>query len=739
MAFDKAKTLQAAEKNLELGKIPAAIKEYAKIVENDPDDFTTLNMLGDLHVRVGQKEAAISNFARIAEHYHQQDFVLKAIAMYKKIDRLRPNDTETAHTLARLYAQQDLVVEARAHYLLVAEAYSRANETQKALEILRKIAGLDPQNTDIRIKLADAYLKEGMKQEAATVFAEAGERLLATGAFERALGLYGKCLEIDPTNLNALRGLLATHGERGTPDEAAELIAQASANDPDSAELLSMLVAAYVESEDPLAAERATTALVKKDSFAYLKFVDVARLYLKSDKIDDAVRVIDAIAQSMLAGGQGDQLLQLINEVLVVDADNVRALHLLISVYWHRRERTELISSLERLADASQAAGLEHDERFALTQLARLSPNDRYVSRLNDLGGPAEDAAAKALPAFDANPETIVFSEDQSVSISEPQFHQADNSTVSPDQTEESATDWAMSQSDAGSEFEIGFDAIHQQAQVESSQPDGPATSVDDQRSEARARELESVDFYIAQGYVDIAVDTLNLLESQFGPHPDIEDRREQIRSTLDSPAAGEDVPTCAIEESTVPETKFPGRVKAPFEIAATPPVSSNGSPAPAQSASGPIDPGLAEIFEEFRISEEADANANGDYETHYNLGLAYKEMDLLEEAVEEFQIAVGLAAPSDGTPRYLQCCNLLGHCFMQKKVPRLAVSWFNRGLTAPGHSQEEYQALRFDLGLAYEQIGEIDRALEIFTEIYGTNISYRGVKEKLHELQARI
>ncbi len=98
MAFDRAKTLRAAEKFLELGKIPAAIKEYCKIVADDPDDFTTLNMLGDLQVRVGDKEVAISSFARIAEHFHKQDFALKAIAMYKKIDRLRPHDPEIAYT-----------------------------------------------------------------------------------------------------------------------------------------------------------------------------------------------------------------------------------------------------------------------------------------------------------------------------------------------------------------------------------------------------------------------------------------------------------------------------------------------------------------------------------------------------------------------------------------------------------------------------------------------------------------
>jgi tetratricopeptide (TPR) repeat protein len=161
-------------------------------------------------------------------------------------------------------------------------------------------------------------------------------------------------------------------------------------------------------------------------------------------------------------------------------------------------------------------------------------------------------------------------------------------------------------------------------------------------------------------------------------------------------------------------------------------------TPVMARPAPGAIDPGLAEMFEEFRVLAEGEGGANGDYETHYNLGLAYKEMDLFEEALEEFQVAVGLTSAGDGTSRYLQCCNLLGHCFLQKGEPRLALRWFNKGLTAPGHSEDEYQALRYDLGSAYEQMGDIDHALEIFTEIYGVNISYRGVKEKVRDLQSR-
>src|SRR5688572_16592890 len=87
MPFEKAKVLKAAEKFLSQGKINPAIKEYRQITENDPDDLTALNMLGDLLARAGNKDEAVSCFTRIAEHYRDQEFRLKAIAMYKKIEK----------------------------------------------------------------------------------------------------------------------------------------------------------------------------------------------------------------------------------------------------------------------------------------------------------------------------------------------------------------------------------------------------------------------------------------------------------------------------------------------------------------------------------------------------------------------------------------------------------------------------------------------------------------------------
>src|SRR5688572_4397881 len=139
MAFDKAKVLKAAEKFLSQGKINAAIKEYRQIVDNDADDLTTLNMLGDLYVRSGKKEEAVRCFERIAEHYSAQEFNLKAIAMYKKIERIRTRDPIIANKLADLYATQGLVHDARAQYLAVADSYTRASANIQTRVVLQKL------------------------------------------------------------------------------------------------------------------------------------------------------------------------------------------------------------------------------------------------------------------------------------------------------------------------------------------------------------------------------------------------------------------------------------------------------------------------------------------------------------------------------------------------------------------------------------------------------------------------
>jgi tetratricopeptide (TPR) repeat protein len=121
------------------------------------------------------------------------------------------------------------------------------------------------------------------------------------------------------------------------------------------------------------------------------------------------------------------------------------------------------------------------------------------------------------------------------------------------------------------------------------------------------------------------------------------------------------------------------------------------------------------------------------DYDTRYNLGIAYKEMGLIDEAIAEFQIA------SKDSRRFLECCSMLGLCFVEKGMPKLALKWYQKGLETQGHAEEEYQGLRFDLAHAYEVMGEMDKALEIYYEIYGANANYRNVAKKIKEIQEQV
>jgi tetratricopeptide (TPR) repeat protein len=751
MAFDKAKVLKSAEKFLSQGKINAAIKEYRQIVDNDADDLTTLNMLGDLYVRSGKKEEAVSCFERIAEHYSAQEFNLKAIAMYKKIERLRTGDPIIALKLAELYAAQALVHDARAQYLVVVDAYTRAGDNRKALDILHKIADLDPNNTEIRLKLADGYLKENMRRESAAAFVQAANRLQQTAAHDKALDAYSKALQLVRDDRDALRGMLETHIARGTADEAAEVLERVVEGREDDNELVSMLARAYLEAEDAKGAERATSMLMTQDSANYTQFLPVTRLYLTQGETDETIRILSTIIERMLAGREERELLELVNQVLERNPDHVAALRMLVRIHWWQRDMDALRSSLERLAESAEASELVDEERYALTQLVRLAPDEqRYLDRLNLLGGLQEETAEDFSAPVEAENEVPQF---ETFAMVEEEFGQPApvvaeefETNAAPDSTFSDPTaSFADLNSDPTASFadlnddepavstdfqEVDFSIV---APAEVPAGTGPA---DEGRLETMMRqELESVDFYIAQGYADIAVDTLEMLERQFGPHPDIQSRREKLAERDTQPAMAE----------ASASFEFGGAE----ELAATPVHETIAFDADSAYASlagdggnnvgttTGIDSGLAELFEEFRVAEEGD-DVKEDFETHYNMGTAYKEMDLMDEAIQEFQTSATLVRAGDGTSRFLQCCNMLGHCFIQKGMPEAAVLWFKKGLSSPGHSEDEYQALRYELASAYEQLGDLKHAREFYTEVYGVDVSYREVAEKLSQLRQK-
>ena len=158
MVFDKTKSMRNAERYLAQGKIQSAISEYKQVVANDPKDFGTLNMLGDLYMKTLDKDQAVSCYTPVAEHYSKQGFAQKAIAVYNKISKLQPNSIEIFAKLADLYKFKGSINEARVHYGKVAAHYEKHGQRVEALEVRKQIASLDPNDVAAGTVLAVALL-----------------------------------------------------------------------------------------------------------------------------------------------------------------------------------------------------------------------------------------------------------------------------------------------------------------------------------------------------------------------------------------------------------------------------------------------------------------------------------------------------------------------------------------------------------------------------------------------------
>ena len=128
MAYNKSKLVANAQKLLHQGKVGLAIQEYVQILKQEPKDQATLMTLGDLYVRQGETLQALEYFERLAQIYLADGFVTKAIAIYKKIAKLAPEETRPVEKLAELYVQQGILSEARPIYLQLADLHQRAGQ-----------------------------------------------------------------------------------------------------------------------------------------------------------------------------------------------------------------------------------------------------------------------------------------------------------------------------------------------------------------------------------------------------------------------------------------------------------------------------------------------------------------------------------------------------------------------------------------------------------------------------------
>lgn len=229
--------ISQAERLVLRGKKKRALAIYLGLLRVAPDDITNLNRIGDLCVRLNKANDAVPFYRRAAEILVDQGFYDKAIALYKKINRIDPTRVEVLEPLADLQHRQGLVGEAVVHYEAVADYFQNQKKIDRAIGVHRKIVGLMPDDPPRRFRLASLFERKGWREAAVKEYGSLFSILLARGRPDRAGEVCLKAMEVDSGCLELIGQAFGELSSAGHAEEAEQLLEAAIAKNPKAAEL----------------------------------------------------------------------------------------------------------------------------------------------------------------------------------------------------------------------------------------------------------------------------------------------------------------------------------------------------------------------------------------------------------------------------------------------------------------------------------------------------------------------
>jgi len=385
MAYNKSKYVEAAQKLLNQGKVAQAIAEYQQILKHEPRDQVTLMTIGELYIRQGETFQAIDYFERLAQLFVGDGFLTKAIAVYKRIAKLAPEEIRPLEKLADLYVQQGVMSEARPLFLQLAEIHLKNNRQPEAVALLKKLLAAEPDNLRIQIRLADLYQAMGQSREAVEAYVSAAQRALARGDQAECEKLADKAIKLDPRSLAASIVKARVHSTQGNFAQAAELLEQT----PDlekGGEQTELLLDLYVKSAKWEEASQLAQRVFDADAKNFGPAQKVVELLLEAGQGDRAMAVLDKIRIPLIDAGEHEVIGKLLNELAERLPGRLEPLEWLVETYGRTSDSFRLPDALAHLGDALVAANKLERAKQIFEQLVDREPESEPAKRkFNDV------------------------------------------------------------------------------------------------------------------------------------------------------------------------------------------------------------------------------------------------------------------------------------------------------------------------------------------------------------------
>jgi tetratricopeptide (TPR) repeat protein len=354
----KEVTIERARQLADSGQYAQAIAAWRQLLDNSPNDANVYNTIGDLAVKSRANAEASDAYTKAARFFLQDGFHLKAVAVYKKILKLEPERAEIYNLLGDLNVVRGLMNNAIADYLSSAKLFLKAGKSMNALSLFRKIAKIDPQNTDVRLRVAELCLKEKLQDVAIEEYLVVGKEYQRRGRADDARGLYDKILKLVPRHAEARRRLDTPYQPGlGEPEPAAPERGETTVADvvreetveggielrlPEST--LSAPLQPAPSAEGPPAslpearrllaggdlagAERMLRTLLLEDPDQHEYEAVLGLVYLKKGQVSPAYDILYPIVKDWLSKGRLEEASDLIDAYLMAEPDDTDFLQL---------------------------------------------------------------------------------------------------------------------------------------------------------------------------------------------------------------------------------------------------------------------------------------------------------------------------------------------------------------------------------------------------------------------------
>lgn len=751
MPFDREATMRKAEKLLRQGRLDQAIAEYRSVIENQPSDWNTANTLGDLYMRAGQVDNAVAEYIRIADHLATEGFLPKAVALYRKILKIKPNAERALSQLGEIAGQQGLLADAKSAFASLADQRRARGDRRGAAEARIRLGDLEGVDFRSRVIGARARVEIGDASGAANRLKQLADDLQERGNEAAALDLLHEAVELGPDDLKIRNRLMRAYAARGDLVRAREFAATASELkaiaealfqigreddgfgalaaaaelDPADSGIRAYLVKAYIARGDMAQARSVLSPEVAGSdpellwTLAEMELRDgniqggtsLLRDILKTNPArrdtlvilgcsvaesnpDAGFGCIELAASEAVAVDEWGSAAAALNEFVNRVPNHIPALMRLVEICVDGGLEATMHSAQGQLADAYLSAGLGAEARIIAEDLVAREPweranIERFRQALGLLGEAEADIDAMIVDRLSG--QTPFTSRDFLWSEPAPTPEPVAAEPPPAPEPMKSAVPTAPAKP-APVKEEPGI-----KPSVPTPSPLEPVVM----QAEASSPKKAAPHRGEPSGNRDVfklgpnALDLDALLQ-------------ESEETTEDRQGAPWETPEVDLSE-VILDMNSPG----------------TAAPGPGKPE-GPKDmDGVFKAMRDERIHDSSPEVA----EQHLKLAASYLEMGMQDEAVKAFQVAAR-------SPRHrFQAAGKLARVFLDRGMSTQAIDWLERAAEAPAPDAESAHALLYDLATTLESLGERARALAVLLELQAEAGDYRDVADRLEHL----